>query len=259
MKRVLPSLGAAAALALLLAFWVVWYNARLLGPGGWIAALPGLLLAVGIVFSLFAAAGGVMGEMGAAARAAEELQRARADAAAAHQALEAVAAARDRARLAEQLHCEVVALVEGDDPGRVVLAAAKTLEALGAEFEWVGVRARREEGEFSPVTRVVRGSAEPMLHPAPLDPAISRELWYRWERGEAWERVADREALGFGEVAHRGSIVIIDLPFAEGSLEIGLHGEPGANAAFIEVLWTLLPQVSLGYRRTRKHREQGQG
>ncbi|MCC7263075.1 MAG: response regulator [Candidatus Latescibacteria bacterium] len=251
MKKVLPPLVAAGALAFLLVFWLVWSNAHLIGQGGWVAAVPGLLLAVGTVFALFAAGAAGLGQLGEEEQITRQLQQARADAEGAKEALRAVAAAKERAALVERVHRAVLEMEEVGDFTNVVQVMAQSLEAMGVRFDGVGVNILNEEAGFSTSTSVLRGRVEPVQSTDPLDSPVAQQLLQHWRRGEVWERGPEPDELVIEEVEGYRPAVVIDLPFAEGTLAIGLQGEPGGNAEVIQLLWGLAPLISLGYRRTR--------
>ena len=162
-----------------------------------------------------------------------------------------------RRRLAqERVHRAVLEMESVEDFGHVVEIIAAVLDEMDVEYEAVGLNTIDEAagtltGHAIVSGRLIAQSVNELSHPA------NQDLLGYWRRGEVMERAPDAD---LRELTRRYSddtgrrydpSVIIDVPFAEGTLVVGLHTPPGDNDQLIALLQRFCPLVSLGFARTR--------
>lgn len=80
-----------------------------------------------------------------------------------------------------------------------------------------------------------------------LDADYNQELVRHWRDGKVWERAADPNVVELHE-GYAPSI-IIDAPFVQGSLIVGLQAELGCSTSLIVLMERICNLLSLGYRR----------
>ena len=155
-----------------------------------------------------------------------------------------------RRLLLERVHRAVLEMERVEDFEQVILALARQLEAAGFGFEMVGVNIiEAEENRFHSYGAQT-GAAQCVQSVDPISGNASiEELVQYWRRGEVWER-APEQLLIPGVPSYRPSLVV-DVPFTEGTVALGLHARSGELSGVIALLQDMGPLISLGYRRAR--------
>ena len=159
---------------------------------------------------------------------------------------------RQRQLLAERVHRAVLEMEAVGGFERVVEVMARELNALGVHFDAVGVNIIDEQvGDFRSYS-VLAGQQTCIHSSDAIDHPVIQQLLGYWRMGVIWERVPVAEVRVINEAEAYTPSVVIDVPFAEGTVAVGLQAEPGTNAALIEVLQLLASLVDLGCRRLRE-------
>ncbi|MCC7263606.1 MAG: GAF domain-containing protein [Candidatus Latescibacteria bacterium] len=157
------------------------------------------------------------------------------------------------ALLVEQVHRVVLEMDQVEDFDKVLPAVLHGLRTLGADPVACGVNIVDEAGGLLHIIQTLDIGGPMAVHCRnPLSLSANQQLLEYWRRGEVWERVPDaafteavRESFG----ADYQPAVVIDVPFAEGTMAVGLRSASGLNAPWVQVLKALAPFISLGCRR----------
>jgi hypothetical protein len=124
---------------------------------------------------------------------------------------------------------------------------------LGIQFDAMGLNLIDEKADaiFSYTVysgEEARHSINPIGHPT------NQELLGYWRRQQVWERVPNKEFLD-GMEKHRQQGyrpgVVIDAPFDQGTVVMGIQAVVGENGELIELLQASCPSLSLGSSRSR--------
>ena len=155
-----------------------------------------------------------------------------------------------RRLLLEGVHRAVLEMERVEDFEQVILVLSRQLQEAGLDFEMVGVNIIEEEQDRFHSYGAPFGAGQCVLSVDPIagTPSIEELVQY-WHRGEVWERVP--EQLLIPNVPNYRPSLVVDVPFTEGTVALGLHARPGETAGVIALLQDMGPLISLGYRRAR--------
>lgn len=154
----------------------------------------------------------------------------------------------------ERVHRAVLEMDSVHDFGRVVLVVGDVLNEMGVEYQAVGLNILDEQAGTLTAHAMMSGrlsvqAVNELSHPA------NQELLKYWRLGQVMERIPDAD---LRELSRRydtdtgktyDPAVIIDVPFQEGTLVVGLLTQLGENDDLIALLQRFCPLVSLGYAR----------
>ena len=152
---------------------------------------------------------------------------------------------------AERVHRTVAELEEVQDVDKIVGIIARELRELEVNVAALGINIIDSEAETLSSYDILEGdfslhTVNPLRHPA------NQELLKRWHRNETWEREPDED---FREItSNRPSYdpsTIIDVPFSEGTLVIGLNSRPGKNRELIELMRGFCKSLTLWFKRSK--------
>jgi signal transduction histidine kinase/CheY-like chemotaxis protein len=144
-----------------------------------------------------------------------------------------------------------------EDFDQVVVLIAEQLRDLDVRFDAVGVNVIDEEaGTVCGYDLLAEAGGKPLRtvdaigsHPLVI------ELVEHWRRGEVWERAGDEVFLKNMRHSlasrHYAPAVIIDVPFVQGTLAVGLQSTLGENGPLIQILREFCTLLSLGFQRSR--------
>ena len=155
----------------------------------------------------------------------------------------------------ERVHRAVLEMESVEDFGRVVQVIGDVLDEMGVEYQAVGLNTLDEQAGTLTAYAMMSGrwsvqAVNELSHPA------NQELLKYWRLGQVMERVPDAD---LDELSRRyetdidrtyDPAVIIDVPFQEGTLVVGLLTRLGENDELIALLQRFCPLVSLGHART---------
>ena len=150
----------------------------------------------------------------------------------------------------ERVHRAILQMTQVEDFARVVGAIGKELRGLQADFEGVGVNIIDEEEEALYSYNYIDG--EVVAKRNPLAHATNQKLLACWRRREVWERAVDVAAGDMVDWQLDSSYVpslVIDVPFAQGTLAVGLRADLDCSTTLIALMRALCDQLSLGYKR----------
>ncbi|HIG56155.1 MAG TPA: PAS domain S-box protein [Candidatus Latescibacteria bacterium] len=161
--------------------------------------------------------------------------------------------AHGRRLMLAHVHRTILEMERVEDFSKVVELFSRELRALGSEFDALGVNTIDEQAGVLISYTIYSGDKALMVH-NPLGHPTNQELLKYWRRQEVWERVPDaafeKATRDYGEAGYRPEVVI-DAPFEQGTLALGLQGVLGDNDELIELLQACCPLLSLGYSRSR--------
>jgi len=162
-----------------------------------------------------------------------------------------------RRRLAlDRVHRAILEMESVEDFGKVVQVIARELQDLGTKFEGIGLNIiDEEEGTLTAYAAFADDLSVQAVHS--LEHPVNQELLRHWRRGQVWEREpneAFREASKGYDVeedisSRYAPTVVIDSPFVQGTLAVGLHMDVGGNDPLIQLLEEFCSLLSLGYQR----------
>ena len=157
-----------------------------------------------------------------------------------------------RALVTERVHRAILEMEQVEDFENITRAIAGALSDLGLDFAGAGVNVIDEQAGQIRTFNFVEGDIEKL--DGPLDTADNRALVEYWRRDDVWERPPSAEVLEFFRNALEADIyvpsVIIDVPFVQGTMVIGLeHSRVGRNDALIAFMREICTLLSLGYQR----------
>lgn len=144
-----------------------------------------------------------------------------------------------------------------DDLGKVMRVISDELEEMGVPFEGVGVNVIAEaEDRLVVYTAVpeIRGYRQ-FQDAYPLQASVDRHASIRglvshWRRGKVWDREADEDYLtviGRSSLAGAyGPAAVVDVPFAQGTLFLGLPATPVVRGEDIVAVLSSLGLVVSG-------------
>lgn len=162
----------------------------------------------------------------------------------------------------ERVYRRILEMEQMEDFDQVVLLIAEQLRDLGVQFDAVGVNVIDEEaGTICGYDLLADTEGKLLRTVDPLDShPLTAELVTYWRRGEVWERAGDplfEESMraSFEKTSkvspHYSPAVVIDVPFVQGTLAVGLQSAVGSNGPLIQILQEFCTLLSLGFRRSR--------
>ncbi|MBI2505989.1 MAG: response regulator [Candidatus Latescibacteria bacterium] len=157
----------------------------------------------------------------------------------------------------ERVYRRILEMEQREDFDQVVVLIAEQLRDLGVQFDAVGVNVVDEEAATICGYDLLSDAGGPPLRTIdPIDAhPLTLELVEHWRRGEVWERAGDesfREGMRSSLVSrHYAPAVVIDVPFVQGTLAVGLQSTVGGNDPLIQILQEFCTLLSLGFRRSR--------
>ena len=154
----------------------------------------------------------------------------------------------------ERVHRAILEMETVEDFEQVVKVMALELRDLGTDFDAVGLNVIDEEAGVLTAYSLISEdfsiqSVNPLDHPA------NQELVNYWHRNEVWERPPDAHFRDIIERSHGPApsytpTVIIDVPFVQGTLVVGLQSSVGKNNLLIQILQEFCTLISLGFKRS---------
>ena len=151
------------------------------------------------------------------------------------------------------VHRAILEMEQVEDFAEVVELFSQELRALGTEIDALGLNMIDEQaGTLVSYTVYSGDSAERAVFS--LDLPTAQELLHYWRRQVVWERAPDVAFMDWAEKNIEETYrpgVVIDAPFEQGTLVVGLQGIIGENSELIELLQACCPLLSLGYSRSR--------
>ena len=162
----------------------------------------------------------------------------------------------------ERVYRRILEMEQMEDFDQVVVLIAQQLRDLGIQFDAVGVNVIDEEaGTLCGYDLLADTEGKPLRTVDPIDshPVVAELVAY-WRRGEVWERARDplfEESMraSFAKTSkvspHYAPAVVIDVPFVQGTLAVGLQSAVGSNNPLIQILQEFCTLLSLGFRRSR--------
>lgn len=151
----------------------------------------------------------------------------------------------------ERIHNAIFAVGQQLNVKTVVETAARELRALDLGLRAVGVNVIDEaHGTFT--CYEVLGDDEPLVENTnDLTVEAVQSLLPHWRDGQVWERRPDD---AFREVnpPEYEPDVVIDVPFSQGTIAVGLAGEPGENEDLIDLLKGVSRSLSQAFERSEE-------
>jgi signal transduction histidine kinase/DNA-binding response OmpR family regulator len=161
---------------------------------------------------------------------------------------------RQRMALAiERVNSTVLDMKAMGDFQQVVIDIATQLRALGVQFDDLGINIiDTDAGDLTAYTAGAASNAPPTRHS--LAEPVNHELVSYWQQGQIWERLGDERFYHFAarEKVSDGTYrphMILDVPFKNGTIAIGLESEIGANTGLTQLLHSFSPLLELGHAR----------
>jgi signal transduction histidine kinase len=162
----------------------------------------------------------------------------------------------------ERVYRRILEMEQMEDFDQVVVLIAGQLRDLGIRFDAVGVNVIDEEaGTICGYDLLADAGGELLRTVDAIDAqSLTAELVARWRRREVWERAGDpafEESMrtAFERTSkvspHYAPAVVIDVPFVQGTLAVGLQSTLGSNGPLIQILQEFCTLLSLGFRRSR--------
>ena len=132
---------------------------------------------------------------------------------------------------------------------QVVDAIAEEVLSLGVGFDGLGINLIETDADQL-VAYVAGDEPGPQPQSNSLDQPTNRALVDYWRRGAVWERYPDEDfrRLQREDEEYRPRLVL-DVPFKNGTIAIGLESALGSNTGLIELLRAFAPLLELGYAR----------
>ena len=158
--------------------------------------------------------------------------------------------AQRRGLLVERVHRAVLEMEKVEDFEQVILTLAGQLQEASFDFEMVGVNIIEEDQDRFHSYGARNGAGHCVLSHDPIRgvPSIE-ELVQHWRAGQVWVRVPGK--LLIPGMPDYQPAQVIDAPFAEGTLALGLRSAVGDLEVVIALLREMAPLISVGYRRVR--------
>ena len=152
-----------------------------------------------------------------------------------------------RRLVVERVHRTVLEMEAVEEFAHVVEELGAELQAQRIAFEGIGVNIIDEEHHRLTYYNLIGGDL--LSGVVAFDDATSVMLCEYWRRGQVWERSVPVDFEPWEQIPYRPG-TMIDVPFAEGTLAIGLGSAVGANDVLVRMLKSVAPLISLGYRRS---------
>ena len=157
----------------------------------------------------------------------------------------------------EQVHRMVLDMGSRDDFGMMVNTLADKLRSLEIEFDVIGLNVFDEEAgtlsawDIAPEGVMVRATTS-------LDHPSNQKLLEYWRRNECWVRAPDSDFMDINERLQRQArgafdsyvpAVVVDTPFAQGTLVITSEQPVEYDSEDIQTLRDFCDILSVGFRR----------
>jgi hypothetical protein len=128
----------------------------------------------------------------------------------------------------ERIHHAIFAMEQVGDIEHIVHVVAQELKEIVIAFDAIGLNVIDEAAGTITCSDLLTGDLPIQVTVNPLEPPTIQELIQWWRRNEVWARESDQD---FMEVnANNPSYtpaVVIDAPFSEGTLVVGLKSTVG--------------------------------